>query len=333
MRLSLAGAGTDIPAYSHKYGGAALTATIDRYAYAMVSPTSNPAVQIATSDYDGEAQEQPTREILKQFGIQGGVSVFLTTELPTYSGMTATSAGAVALIRALAELQARPMTTTEIAEMACTVSVDRLGLPLSIADFYGLAQGGINFVEINGSGVHVESLSLPPDLLDAIQARLMLFFTGRLQRSPEPMEEFRKAAERNRASVIESLHEVKASAIALRDALLRGELDALGANLDRTWRASRELARGMSDPWVDQWYDAALNAGAAGGKINGLAGLGFMVFFCEPDRQARVAEVMQSMGLTRVDVRLESSGVSMLLNEASDQLPHPLWGRVGVGGN
>jgi D-glycero-alpha-D-manno-heptose-7-phosphate kinase len=293
-----------------------LTATIDRYAYAMVSLTSNPAIQIATSDFVDEAQEEPTREILKQFGIRGGVSVFLTTELPTYSGMTAISAGAVALIRALAELQERSMTPTEIAEMACTVSVERLGLPVGIADFYGLAQGGINFVEVNGSGVHVESLSLPSDLLEAIQARLMLFFTGRLQKNPEPLEEFRKAAERNRASVIESLHEVKASAIALRESLLRGELDALGRSLDRTWRASRELARGMSDPWVDQWYDAALNAGAAGGKINGLAGLGFMVLVCEPDRQARVAEVMQSMGLTRVDVRLESGGVSVLLNES-----------------
>jgi D-glycero-alpha-D-manno-heptose-7-phosphate kinase len=282
----------------------------------MVSTTSNPAVQIATSDHDDEAQEQPAREILKQFGIQSGVSVFLTTELPTYSGMTAISAGAVALIRALAELQQRPMTPIEIAEMARAVSVDRLGLHVGIADFYGLAQGGITFVEINGSGVHVESLSLPPDLLDAIQARLMLYFTGRLQKSSEPLQEFRKAAERNRAGVIESLHEVKASAVALREALLRGHLEALGGNLDRTWRASRELARGMSDPWVDQWYDAALNAGAAGGKINGLAGLGFMVLFCEPDRQARVAEVMQSMGLTRVDVRLESGGVSMLLNEA-----------------
>jgi D-glycero-alpha-D-manno-heptose-7-phosphate kinase len=282
----------------------------------MVSTTSNLAVQVATSDYDGEAQEQPTREILRQFGIVGGVSVFLTAELPTYSGMTAISAGAVALIRALAELQHRQMTPNEIAEMACAVSVDRLGLHVGIADFYGLAQGGINFVEINRSGVHVESLSLAPDLLEAIQARLMLFFTGRLQKSPEPLEEFRKAAERNRASVIESLHEVKASAVALREALLRGQLDALGGNLDRTWRASRELARGMTDPWVDQWYEAARNAGATGGKLNGLAGLGFMVLFCEPERQARVAEVMQSMGLTKVDVRLEAGGVSMLLNEA-----------------
>jgi len=63
----------------------------------MVSTTSNPSIQISTSDYDGEAQEQPTREILNRFGIQGGVSVFLTTELPTYSGMTAISAGAVSV--------------------------------------------------------------------------------------------------------------------------------------------------------------------------------------------------------------------------------------------
>ena len=72
----------------------------------------------------------------------------------------------------------------------------------------------------------------------------------------------------------------------------------------------------MTDPWVDQWYAMAVNAGASGGKVNGLGGPGFLLLYCQPDRQLRVTEALQSAGLRRVVVGFESSGVAVLLNES-----------------
>src|SRR5207244_7379820 len=53
LRISLAGAGTDFEPYYSKYGGAVVSATIDKFSYALLSVTDSPSVQVATSDYEG----------------------------------------------------------------------------------------------------------------------------------------------------------------------------------------------------------------------------------------------------------------------------------------
>jgi D-glycero-alpha-D-manno-heptose-7-phosphate kinase len=40
-----------------------------------------------------------------------------------------------------------------------------------------------------------------------------------------------------------------------------------------------EMAEGISNPVIDEIYEAALKAGTTGGKISG-AGGGFMMFYC-----------------------------------------------------
>ena len=41
MRISFGGGGTDLEAYYAKYGGIAISATINRYFYAIITPTRN----------------------------------------------------------------------------------------------------------------------------------------------------------------------------------------------------------------------------------------------------------------------------------------------------
>ena len=42
LRIGLAGAGTDLPAYYERYGGLVVSATIDKHVYVIVSATGNP---------------------------------------------------------------------------------------------------------------------------------------------------------------------------------------------------------------------------------------------------------------------------------------------------
>jgi D-glycero-alpha-D-manno-heptose-7-phosphate kinase len=322
----LAGAGTDLPAYARRYGGLAISATIDRFAYAMVSDTSHPTVQIGSSDYgqllDGDGSNRtdsfhrPAQAILKEFGIDRDVSVFITSELPPYTGVGAISGSAIALVWALARLQGRTMSPLEAASVASSAEVNRLALSYKGADAYGQALGGLTLTEVTEAGVCATPVPLSDDLRFALEVRLMLFFTGRVQRDLREIEEVGRAAERNRAGVIEALHEIKAAAIDLRNRLEQGEIDSVGDSLDRTWRATRRLGPAMTDPWVDQWYEMAVNAGASGGKVNGLGGPGFLLLYCQPDRQQRVTEALQSAGLRRVGVRFEPNGVALLLDES-----------------
>jgi D-glycero-alpha-D-manno-heptose-7-phosphate kinase len=304
----------------------AVNVTIDRFAYAMVSETNSPRVEVASTDYgdlldDNESSpadsfHRPALAILKEFGIDRGVSVFLTSELPPYTGVGAISGSAVALIWALAQLRRQPLTVAEAARLASLVEVERLGLPFGVSDAYAQALGGLTFVDVTEAGVSAAPIQVSEDLRLALEARLMLFFTGRVQRDTQGIREASRAAERNRAVVIEALHEIRTAAIDLRDLLRQGEIDGVGGCLDRTWQATRRMGQAMSDPWVDQWYEMAVNAGASGGKLNGLGDAGFLLLYCEHDRQQRVTEALQSAGLRRIGVRFESNGVTLLLDES-----------------
>jgi galactokinase/mevalonate kinase-like predicted kinase len=50
LRLGLAGGGTDLCAYSEVYGGAVLNCTIDRYAYAFISPRTDGKIAFRARD-------------------------------------------------------------------------------------------------------------------------------------------------------------------------------------------------------------------------------------------------------------------------------------------
>ena len=292
----------------------------------MVSNGGHPTVQISSSNYgqlfDGDAStgmdpyQRPAQTILKDFGITRDMSVFFTSELPPHTGVGAISGSAIALVWALACLQHRTITPPEAAGMASAAEVDRLALSYKGADGYGQARGGLTATEVTEDGACATPISLPEDLLEALESRMMLFFTGRIRRNLHEVQEVGRAAERNRAGVIDALHEIKAAAIEMRARLEQGEIDSVGDCLDRTWRATRRLGPAMTDPWVDQWYQMARNAGASGGKVNGLGGPGFLVLYCQPDRQPRVTEALQSAGLRRIGVRFESSGVALLLDES-----------------
>jgi len=305
--------------------------TINRFAYAMVSETDNRMAEVASSDYNGlldaekssptDSFQRPAEAILKEFGIEHGVSVFLTAELPPYTGIGAISGSAVALIWALAKLRGKPMTVIETARLASLVEVERLGLPFGVSDAYAQALGGLTFVDVHDSDVCASPIPVSDDLREALEARLMLFFTGRTNRDTQMINEASRAAEKNRAGVIEALHEIRAAAVDLRDLLRNGEIDEVGTCLDRTWKATRRMGPAMSDPWVDQWYGMAINAGGTGSKLNGLGDAGFLLLYCEPDRQESVTESLQSAGLRRIGVQFEATGVSLLLDDSTSPIP------------
>jgi D-glycero-alpha-D-manno-heptose-7-phosphate kinase len=327
LHINLAGAGTGFPAYARRYGGVAVNVTIDRYAYTMVSQTDSPTVNIATSDYErlldgneptpGDGFLLPAQAILKAFGIDRGLSIFMTPELPPFTGVGAITGSMVALAWALGRLEHRPLSAADAARLAHSAEVTRLRLPCGGADTYGQAIGGLTAAEINGDDVWVSPIRASESAMHALQTRLMLFFTGRIQRDTRGVEDVARAAERNRAGVIDALHEIKAAATDLRNVLIRGEVGAIGDCLNRTWQATRHLGPEITDPWIDQWYEMALNAGASGGKVNGLGAGSFLVLYCEPGRQQRVTEDLESAGLRRIAISLETSGVDLLLDESA----------------
>jgi D-glycero-alpha-D-manno-heptose-7-phosphate kinase len=74
LRLGLAGGGTDLSPYCDEFGGAVLNTTIDRFAYAFISPRDDDRIVFRAKDLGREevlnaAPEVPQASLLLHRGV------------------------------------------------------------------------------------------------------------------------------------------------------------------------------------------------------------------------------------------------------------------------
>ena len=257
------------------------------------------------------------KAILHEFGIDGGLSIFLASEVPPGTGLGSSSTVAVALVKALSTYVGRPMSRREIAELACRIEIDKLGEPIGRQDQYAAAFGGVNAIYFEAAGIEVERLEIPVQARRALEESLLLFFTGSSRRASQILCQQRESIRCREPAVLDSLHFMKAAASECREWLLAADIEGMGALLDHCWSEKKRLARGISNPQIDQWYEVARQHGALGGKVTGAGGGGFLLLVCPPERQAALTEALEREGLYRMDFHLEDAGAKVLTNTSS----------------
>jgi D-glycero-alpha-D-manno-heptose-7-phosphate kinase len=303
-----------------------VSVTINKYFYVFLSPSSGDHIQVSSSDYrtffrhrfdepplwDGDLRLP--KAIIHHFGVRTGLSVFLASEVPPGTGLGSSSTVAVALIKAMAVLAGGSLSPAQVADLACKIEIDRLGMPIGKQDQYAAAFGGLNYMEFSDKGVTVKRMAMPEEAELQLERRLMLFYTGRWHNSREILGEQRLNSQHDEGPAIESLHAIRKGALRMRQTLLSGDVHAVGELLRDSWLAKRRLARGITNPEIDNWLDRALAAGAAGGKVAGAGGGGFLLLYCEPEHQEEVTTTLEAEGLARMDFRFESGGAMVIMN-------------------
>jgi D-glycero-alpha-D-manno-heptose-7-phosphate kinase len=96
----------------------------------------------------------------------------------------------------------------------------------------------------------------------------------------------------------------------MKEALLRGNLDQFGRMLNEAYvnkkRMNPDVAKGTI---ADELYAAALENGALGGKLLGAGGGGYMLLYCEIDRQYKVRKALEAMGAQLIDFTFDHAGL------------------------
>jgi D-glycero-alpha-D-manno-heptose-7-phosphate kinase len=334
VRISFGGGGTDIGTYYNRYGGCVLSAAITRYCSVMAHRPSDGGIHITSADYDLVA-EAPAGQIPRveeplslpkaaiarfaSYGIhQHGVDLFLTSEVAPGTGLGSSSAMACALVGALANDSNEPLNPATVADLACSLEIDYLGMPIGKQDQYASAFGGLNVIEFTTAGVTVTPLWLSGTTLEALSRRLLLFSTGRSRQSASILGQ-QRADSAGDPAVIDSLHRLKAIAWDMIAALSDGRLDTFGGLLDRGWQEKKRLSSRISTGAIDEWYNAARAAGALGGKITGAGGGGHLLLYCPPEHQALIRATMHAFGLTEVPFGFDMTGTQVVCDETPVQ--------------
>lgn len=329
VRLSFGGGGTDLPAYYERFGGAVLSTAINKYFYTVLTRRDDGQVQIISADLKinqtWEAVERMSLQdqdlqiplaALQQVDRPLSANLFLASEIPPGTGLGSSGAVCVNVLRTLHAYFDLPLSRYQLAEQAFHIARNVLGRPVGKQDEYGAAFGGLNYISFHPDGsTRVEPMNLPGDTLNYLQECLMLFDTGAAHNSWDILKNQDQATRRNSGASLESLHAIRAMADRMRAALQAGEVDAMGELLHEAWQAKRNVSSGVTNSRIDQAYALARSAGAAGGKIAGAGGGGFLMLFCLPDRQAGVREALQQLGMRQMHFGFDRMGSHVVVND------------------
>ena len=346
VRISLAGGGTDLPAYYEPFGGAVISTTINKYFYVFLDVSPEALLQITSSDYRtfyrhdgrrpllGGGDLRLPRAILSHFGIEQGLSMFLASEIPPGTGLGSSSAVTTAIVKGLSTALDQKLDKQALAELACYIELEKLGEPIGKQDQYATAFGGLNWINFSTDGVTVEPLPVEQATRRELERNLLLFFTGTSRSASKILKKQTESSQKQEHQVIQALHKVKALACQMQEVLTGGDLPAVGELLHANWLEKKKFAKGISNPAIDEAYQLARSAGAIGGKITGAGGGGFLMLYCEPPYHVAVTQGLEAKGLKRMRFRFDSMGARVLMNTGllldDKRLPAPPQGQVTV---
>lgn len=301
LRMSFVGGGSDLPAYYREYGGAVVSAAIDKYVYVTVNNKFDDGVRVAYSHNeevaDVRAVKHPlVKATMQMLGIQGGIEITTIADIPSQgTGLGSSSSFAVGLINALSAFKGQYISAGDLGRQGSHVEIDLCNEPIGKQDQYAAAFGGLNYIEFcPDDSVVVCPIISHPDTVKQLHRNCLLFYTGitrsassLLKRQGEEM-----ACKREKQEV---MHRMVALARILRDELQANNLQAFGEILHENWELKKSLTKGISTEAIDDWYDKARKAGALGGKLLGAGAGGFLMFYAPHDRHDAIRQALSDL--------------------------------------
>ena len=313
LRISLGGGGTDLPSYYRIAGeGFLIAAAITKYVYIAINQNFEDDILLKYSSVERVSSQKDVehpliRECLAATGQWKGIEISSMADIPAGTGLGSSGAFTVGVLKALRRYSHQSHANLEIAQQAAQIEIERLGEPVGKQDQYIAALGGITgFTFHSDERVKVEPLQLDSMTRNKLEDNLLLFYTGVRRSASEVLKDERTTVPATAADLTRSLDETRDIGYRTRDILLDGDLDSFGPLLTEQWLLKYRRQPSALHDQVDDWIQQGIHAGAAGGKLVGAGGGGFLLFYA--DRRAELREVMLQLGLTEVGFRVDYEG-------------------------
>ena len=326
FRISFFGGGTDYPDWFREHGGAVLATSIDKYCYLTVRhlpPFFEHKHRIVWSRVEltrdvAEIQHPAVRAILADMNGRdemNGYEIHHDGDLPARAGLGSSSSFAVGLIHAMHALNGRMVSKQELALEAIRIEQEVLRENVGCQDQVTTAHGGFNRIDFQrNGGIDINPIILPRDRLARLQDSMLLVFSG-ISRFASDIAAKQIENLKVRANELATMRDMVDEATTIL-ASYDDPIEKFGRLLDESWKLKRGLASGVTTSRVDEIYDAAIAAGAYGGKLLGAGGGGFMLFVVSEDRKQAVKDRLQT--LVNVHFRFDTSGSKVLYAERDE---------------
>ena len=301
-----------------------VVATVNYYAYAIVSSNRVDCLQIILAGQQTLPWRLPDDErawgerlilpnaIAELFGIHEGLTVFLSTQAPHGVGLGLSSSLTISMIKALAFSCGLDLGPLAVADLACHVRTETLGLSDDSFGQYAVACGGLNHIDVDGKRLRVRPVEVAPEVRSSLEKQLMLFTTQDTPSSPVRAA-LSGEAEHSVGSASTDRYETSGRVNRhIRFALEEGDLPAFAGLLHQAWLYQAQALGDSGNDLLSRSYEAARACGAMGGQRVKAYNRDTLLLFCPEQHQPSVTDSLTALGLKQWPIALEDDGVQVM---------------------
>ena len=319
LRISLGGGGTDVPSYYEEHEGFLLAAAIDRYVYVTVMRPFTEGIFLKYSEIEHvekvlDVKHPIIREVLTELNPRTPqIEITTLADIPSGTGLGSSGSFTTALIKALFAHYRKNIHPEQLADLACRIEIEKLGEPIGKQDQYIAAYGGITEFYFHRDGsVSSTPINLNLPTVHDLEDNLLLFFTGISRSAGSILKDQVDKSKKNDSKMVDNLHFTKNLGLRSKTALLQGDTKRFGELMHEHWEHKKSRSSGMTSDFIDNAYTQGIQSGAAGGKLVGAGGGGFLMFYANDKEKLR--NKMNELGLEEVRFQFDFEGTKVILS-------------------
>ena len=305
-RLSLFGGGADYPAWFVSRETKIVSAAMANYSNLYVRtlpPFFEYKIRVTYNRIENtntieEIQHPSVRACLQYVGINNGISIGYDGDLPARSGIGSSSSFTVGLLNALYAYKGITKNSFELATEAINVEQNIIGESVGVQDQIMAAYGGIKVIELSGANIKVRNLKIPDSYVDEFESHIMLGFSGISRLSEvQAKKQVDSIKEGKSVQTLEAMQKLTYEALRIFEHESSSAIKDIGLLLQEQWNYKRTLTDSVSNSDINSIYDAAIQAGAYGGKLMGAGGGGFFMFLAPPEMHQNIKDKLKQINV------------------------------------
>ena len=317
FRMSYVGGGTDMSAFYSGEPGAVVSTSINKYMYITLHKKFDNKIRIAYSkveevDEIKDIQHPLVRESLLMASCNDGIEITSTADIPAKgTGLGSSSSYTVGLLNAIYEYQGHKIDKYQLARDACTIEINKCKEPIGKQDQFAASFGGLNFFEFcPNEDVIVKKIKVTEDFKKLMNNSTISFYLGSTRSASRILaKQNKETGKKHKKLVLRRMAEI---AREFKTSIEESSMDNINELMNENWALKKSMTSEISNTFIDNAYQAGIDAGAKSGKLLGAGGGGFITFFAPVESHNAIRSSLSS--LREINLKMENSGSKIIFN-------------------